>query len=126
MLNQRFTDTLCGTKALIRENYERLAARRNYFGSFDPFGDFDLILGAVKLNLKVIEVPVRYRARRFGETKISRFSHGWLLMRMLLFAFRRLKMVPESASGRHWSGTGEDVETGSKCNSRSACRRRSR
>ena len=103
MLNQRFTDTLCGTKALTRENYERLAAGRNYFGSFDPFGDFDLILGAVKLNLKVIEVPIRYRARRFGETKISRFSHGWLLMRMLLFAFRRLKMVPESASGRRWN-----------------------
>ena len=79
---------------LTRENYERLAAGRNYFGSFDPFGDFDLILGAVKLNLKVIEVPIRYRARRFGETKISRFSHGWLLIRMVLFAFRKLKMVP--------------------------------
>jgi SAM-dependent methyltransferase len=95
ILNQRFTDTLCGTKALSRKNYERLAVGRNYFGSFDPFGDFDLILGAVKLNLKVIEVPIRYRTRRFGETKISRFSHGWLLMRMLLFAFRRFKMVPE-------------------------------
>jgi glycosyltransferase involved in cell wall biosynthesis len=103
ILNQRFTDTLCGTKVLTRENYERLAAGRNYFGLFDPFGDFDMILGAVKLNLKVIEVPIRYRARRFGETKISRFRHGWLLMRMLLFAFRRLKIVPDSASGQRWS-----------------------
>jgi SAM-dependent methyltransferase len=100
LLNQHFTDTLCGTKGLTRENYKRLAAGRNYFGSFDPYGDFDLILGAVKLNLKVIEVPIRYRARMFGETKISRFSHGWLLMRMLLFAFRRLKMVPEPAGAR--------------------------
>jgi glycosyltransferase involved in cell wall biosynthesis len=103
LLNQRFTDTLCGTKALTRENYKRLAAGRNYFGWFDPFGDFDLILGAVKLNLKVIEVPIRYRTRTFGETKISRFSHGWLLMRMLLLALSRLKMVPESGSDRRWS-----------------------
>ena len=94
MLNQRFTDTLCGTKALTRENYKRLAAGRNYFGPFDPFGDFDLILGAAKLNLKVVEVPIRYRARTFGETQISRFSHGWLLIRMVFFAFRKFKILP--------------------------------
>src|SRR5262249_48920478 len=95
MLNQRLTDTLCGTKALTRENYKRLAAGREYFGPFDPFGDFDLILGAVKLNLKVVEVPIRYRARIFGESQISRFSHGWLLIRMVFFAFRKIKMLPE-------------------------------
>ena len=95
LLNQRFTDTLCGTKVLTRENYKLVAAGRDYFGLSDPFGDFDLILGAVKLNLKVIEVPVRYHARTFGKTQISRFSHGWLLIRMMLFAFRKLKMLPE-------------------------------
>lgn len=91
LLNQRFTDTLCGTKVLLRKHYERIAANRSYFGDFDPFGDFDLIFGAVKLNLKVVEVPVRYRSREYGETQISRFRHGWLLLCMVVFAFRKLK-----------------------------------
>ena len=91
LLNQRFTDTLCGTKVLTRENYARLAANRAYFGEFDPFGDFDLIFGAVKLNLKVVEVPIRYAERTYGTTQISRFRHGLLLFRMCLFAFFKLK-----------------------------------
>jgi ubiquinone/menaquinone biosynthesis C-methylase UbiE len=91
LLNQRFTDTLCGTKALTKENYLKISANRAYFGDFDPFGDFDLIFGASKLNFKVIEVPVRYRARAYGETQISRFRHGLLLLRMVLFAYRKLK-----------------------------------
>jgi SAM-dependent methyltransferase len=91
LLNQRFTDTLCGTKVLRRKHYDSIAANRAYFGDFDPFGDFDLIFGATKLNLKVAEVPIRYASRRYGETQISRFSHGWLLVRMVVFAFFRLK-----------------------------------
>ncbi len=92
LLGQRFRDTLCGTKSLTRLNYQTIAANRSYFGEFDPFGDFDLIFGAVKANLKIIEVPVRYRARTYGETNISRFRHGWLLLKMSWLAFRRLKM----------------------------------
>ena len=91
LLNQRFTDTLCGTKALRRRHYEQIVANRAYFGEFDPFGDFDLIFGAAKLNLKVVEIPIRYAARVYGETQISRFQHGWLLFRMVFFALRRLK-----------------------------------
>jgi len=91
LLNQRFTDTLCGTKVLRRTHYERLAANRLYFGDFDPFGDYDLIFGAVKMNLKVVEIPIRYAARRYGTTNISRFRHGWLLLRMVVFAWRKLK-----------------------------------
>ena len=91
LLNQRFTDTLCGTKVLSKLNYEKIAANRAYFGDFDPFGDFDLIFGATKLNLKVLEVPVRYGARTYGETQISRFAHGWLLLRMVVLAYRKLK-----------------------------------
>jgi hypothetical protein len=91
LLNQRFTDTLCGTKVLARRHYESIAANRHYFGDFDPFGDFDLIFGAAKLNLKVVEIPVAYASRTYGETQISRFRHGWLLLRMVLFAFRKLK-----------------------------------
>jgi SAM-dependent methyltransferase len=91
LLNQRFTDTLCGTKVLRRSHYEAIAANRLYFGDFDPFGDFDLIFGAVKLNLKVVEIPVRYLARSYGETQISRFRHGWLLLQMVAFAWRKLK-----------------------------------
>ena len=93
LLNQRFKDTLCGTKALFRRDYERIQAGRAYFGDFDPFGDFDLIFGAVKQNLKVIEIPIRYRERTYGDTNIKRFKHGWLLLRMTLFAFRKVKAV---------------------------------
>jgi len=93
LLNQRITDTLCGTKVLSRENYERIAQKREYFGDFDPFGDFDLIFGAAKLNLKLVEVPIRYASRQYGQTQISRFRHGLLLFRMVFFAYRKLKAV---------------------------------
>jgi ubiquinone/menaquinone biosynthesis C-methylase UbiE len=93
LLNQRFTDTLCGTKVLTRQSYDALAANRHYFGDFDPFGDFDLILGASKLNLYIVEIPIRYQARAYGETQISRFRHGWMLLRMVVFAYRKLKAL---------------------------------
>jgi SAM-dependent methyltransferase len=92
LLNQPVRDTLCGTKALTRSNYEMIAANRQYFGDLDPFGDFDLILGAARANLKITEVPVRYEARRYGTTNISRFRHGLLLLRMSWVAFKRLKL----------------------------------
>jgi SAM-dependent methyltransferase len=91
LINQRFSDTLCGTKALSRKHYEAIARGRDYFGDFDPFGDFDLIFGAAKQNLKIVEVPVHYGARVYGETQISRFRDGWLLIRMVGFAFMKLK-----------------------------------
>jgi len=93
LLGQQIKDTLCGTKVLFRADYERIAANRAYFGDFDPFGDFDLIFGAAKLNLRLIDLPIRYRARTYGETNIHRWSHGWLLLRMVLFAARRLKFL---------------------------------
>jgi SAM-dependent methyltransferase len=93
LLNQRITDTLCGTKVISRLHYERIKQGRGYFGDFDPFGDFDLIFGAAKLNLDIVEIPVRYRARTYGSTQISRFRHGWLLLRMVGVAWRKLKAV---------------------------------
>ena len=91
LVNQRFSDTLCGTKVLRRSHYVQNAENREYFGEFDQFGDFDLIFGAAKLNLKIAEIPIRYAERAYGETQISRFQHGWLLLRMVLFAWRKLK-----------------------------------
>jgi SAM-dependent methyltransferase len=93
LLGQTLKDTLCGTKAMWRADYEHLAANRPYFGDFDPFGDFDLLLGAAKLNLKIIDMPVRYGQRTYGTTNIRRWKHGWMLLKMLLFAARRLKFV---------------------------------
>ena len=93
LLGQRIKDTLCGTKVIAKENYEKLKANRRYFGDFDPFGDFDLIFGSAKLNLKFIEIPIKYRARAYGETNISRFSHGWLLLKMMFFAFNKIKFI---------------------------------
>lgn len=93
LLGQPIRDTLCGTKVLWRSGYQRIADNRSYFGDFDPFGDFDLLFGAARLNLKIMEVPIRYRARRYGETNISRWSHGWLLLKMVVFAAKRIKFI---------------------------------
>lgn len=93
LLDQSIKDTLCGTKVMFREDYLELAANRSYFGNFDPFGDFDLIFGAAKLNLKILEIPIRYRARVYGTTNISRFRHGWLLLKMTAFAAKKIKFI---------------------------------
>ena len=93
LLGQPIRDTLCGTKVLWRKDYQRIASNRSYFGDFDPFGDFDLLFGAARLNLKLMEVPIRYRTRCYGETNISRWRHGWLLLKMVVFAARRIKFI---------------------------------
>ena len=93
LLGQPIKDTLCGTKVLWREDYEEIAANRQYFGDFDPFGDYDLLFGAARLNLKIMDVPIRYRDRTYGATNINRWSHGWLLLRMVSFAARRIKFI---------------------------------
>lgn len=93
LLSQSIKDTLCGTKVLSKRHYEMIAANRAYFGEIDPFGDFDLIFGAAKYNLKIVDLPVRYRERVYGETNIQRWSHGWILLRMVMLAMRRIKFV---------------------------------
>lgn len=93
LLNQRIKDTLCGTKVLFKNDYERIVSGRKYFGDFDPFGDFDLLFGASKLSLKIIELPIRYRERTYGVTNISRFRHGWILLKMTVYAFFKLKAI---------------------------------
>jgi ubiquinone/menaquinone biosynthesis C-methylase UbiE len=93
LLDQQFKDTLCGTKVIFRSDYKMLISNRSYFGDFDPFGDFDLIFGAHKLNLKIMEVPIRYRDRTYGSTNISRFKHGLILLRMCIFAARKIKFI---------------------------------
>lgn len=91
ILGQPLKDTLCGTKVLWKKDYEDIKANRAFFGDFDPFGDFDLLFGAAKLNLKIVEVPVHYRDRVYGATNISRWKHGWLLLQMTVFAARKLR-----------------------------------
>lgn len=93
LLGQPIKDTLCGTKVLWKKDYETIAVNRNYFGDFDPFGDFDLIFGAAKLNLKIVDMPIRYQERTYGDTNIQRWKHGWLLLWMVVFAARRLKFI---------------------------------
>jgi ubiquinone/menaquinone biosynthesis C-methylase UbiE len=93
LLSQNIKDTLCGTKVLSKRDYEMIAANRAHFGEIDPFGDFDLIFGAAKYNLKLVDLPVRYRERTYGETNIQRWTHGWLLLRMVALAMRRIKFI---------------------------------
>ncbi len=91
LLGQSIKDTLCGTKVLTKKNYQQIADNRAYFGEFDPFGDFDLIFGAAKLNLKIVDLPIRYRDRLYGDTNISRWRHGVILLRMVVFAASKIK-----------------------------------
>ena len=91
LLNRPVKDTLCGTKALSRENYKKIAENRAYYGGFDPYGDFDLILGAARQQLEFYNIPVMYKSRSYGKTNISRWRDGWLLLRMLCIATIRLK-----------------------------------
>ena len=93
LLGQPIKDTLCGTKVMWREDYDKISANRSYFGDFDPFGDFDLIFGAAKLNRRIVDLPIRYRERTYGTTNISRWKHGVLLLRMVAFAARRIKFI---------------------------------
>ena len=93
LLGQPIKDTLCGTKVLFRRDYQEIARNRAFFGDFDPFGDFDLLFGASRLNLKIVDLPIRYQARTYGETNINRWSHGALLFRMVGFAATRLKFI---------------------------------
>ena len=93
LLGQPVKDTLCGTKVLWKNDYELIAANRSYFGNFDPFGDYDLIFGAAKLGMKIVDLPIRYRARTYGDTNIQRWRHGWLLIRMVIFAARKIKFT---------------------------------
>ncbi len=94
LLGRSIKDTLCGTKVLTRENYLKLIKGRDYFGEFDPFGDFDLLFGAAKLNLQIKDIPIRYRDRTYGDTNISRWKHGWLLLKMVCFAAGKIKFAP--------------------------------
>jgi SAM-dependent methyltransferase len=93
LLNQNIKDTLCGTKVLWKKDYQKIVANRAYFGDFDPFGDFDLLFGAAKMRLKIVDLPVRYRERTYGSTNISRWSHGMLLLKMVAYAALKLKFI---------------------------------
>ena len=93
LIQQPIKDSLCGTKVMFRKDYEKLVQNRSFFGEFDPFGDFDLLFGAYKLNLKIIDLPIRYRERVYGSTNISRFKHGVMLLRMCWFALWKVKFI---------------------------------
>ncbi|HXJ95537.1 MAG TPA: glycosyltransferase [Terriglobia bacterium] len=93
LIGQPIKDSLCGTKVLWRSRYEEIARGRSYFGRLDPFGDFDLLFGAAKLSLKIVEMPIRYRQRTYGATNISRFADGWLLLRMSARAAAKLFFI---------------------------------
>ena len=91
ILERPIKDTLCGTKVMLREDYLKLSKNRKFFGEFDPFGDYDLLFGAYKLNLKIVDLPIRYRERKYGDTNISRFRHGLILLKMSAFAAAKIK-----------------------------------
>ena len=93
LFRQRFTDTLCGTKVISKSDFKRIEETSQYFGKLDPFGDFLLIFSAVKGNLKIVELPIKYKKRVYGSTQISRFKHGFMLLKMTIFAYFKIKVI---------------------------------
>jgi SAM-dependent methyltransferase len=93
LLNTKIKDSLCGTKAISKENYQRIAENRSYFGDFDPFGDFDLLFGSAKLGLKINDIPVRYMSRTYGSSNIQHFKEGLVLLKMCSYAARKIKFA---------------------------------
>ena len=91
ILESTIKDTLCGTKVMFRSDWLKLSEGRKFFGNFDPFGDFDMLFGAYKLNLKMVDLPIRYKERKYGATNISRFKHGLLLLKMSAFAATKIR-----------------------------------
>lgn len=94
LLGQPIKDTLCGTKVLWRSDYERMASERSYFGDFDPFGDFELLFGAARFGLHIVDVPVRYQPRQYGSSNIAHFREGLTLLKMCRFASQKIKFIP--------------------------------
>jgi hypothetical protein len=92
VLQQSITDSLCGTKLLARSDYERVVRWRKDFGDFDPFGDFELLFAAAHFSFGIVDIPIRYRARTYGQTNIHRFRDGWLLLKMVWAGFWRIRV----------------------------------
>jgi len=91
LINTKIKDSLCGTKVLSKKNYLKIAENRAYFKDFDPFGDFDLLFGAAKLGLKIQDIPVRYVPRTYGSSNIQHFKEGIVLLKMCLYAAKKIK-----------------------------------
>ena len=92
VLGVRLGDSLCGTKLFAKKDYDRMTEWRGAFGDFDPFGDFEMLFPGAVLSMGIIDVPVRYRARTYGTTNISRFRHGFMLAKMTLIGLLRIRM----------------------------------
>ena len=94
VLRQPVKDSLCGTKMILRSDYKRLCERIKPFGNVDPFGDFTLLYGAALLDLKIRDIPIVYKKRTYGKTNISRFRHGWQLLKMVIYGLKNLRFHP--------------------------------
>ena len=86
IMEQRVSDTLCGTKALFKKDYKKITMEDG------SWGDFDLLFGAAGLNLKIYEMPVHYKERVAGESKMKAFEHGWILLKVCWKGLRELKL----------------------------------
>lgn len=93
LIRQRVSDTLCGTKVFWKEDYRNISGLKDYWLWRDRWGDFEQLLGASKLGLKIVEVPIHYAERTYGETKMkNRFQNGLHMLKLCLGGFIRLRL----------------------------------
>ena len=93
LLGQRVKDTLCGTKVLWRSDWERIKPTLGTWGIEDRWGDYELLFGAAKLNLKILDLPVHYQERIYGSTKMTKvFRNGLIMLKMCWHGFLKLKL----------------------------------
>jgi Glycosyl transferase family 2 len=85
LLGQRIKDTLCGTKVIRRSDWLRMRKYVDYWGVSDLWGDYDLLLGAAKLNLRIVDLPVHYQERIAGVSKMTRVLHNAQIMLAIMW-----------------------------------------
>lgn len=107
-LEQPLGDSLCGTKLFSREDHRLMLAWNHDFGRFDPFGDYEMIFPAAELGLGIVDVPIRYRARTYGCTKIHRFRDGLILLRMTAVALWRMRLGVRPLNARMEDAAGRE------------------
>jgi hypothetical protein len=87
VMESRVSDTLCGTKAMFRREYVGMQMGR------DPWGDYDFLFGAAQQRLVICELPVHYRERLAGYSKMKSLKHTINLLRMCWHGFWQVKAM---------------------------------
>lgn len=89
LLHIKIQDSLCGTKAIRRSEYQKILQANLSLQDRDPFGDFDLLFCASKLGLQITDIPVPYYPRTYGKSNINHVRDGLRLLGICWHIYRK-------------------------------------